>query len=314
MLSSAGLRDASSGRGRIYAMLLLVMLLWSANSIIGRALRNDIPPFTLALGRWTGALALLLPLTFRKVSADWGTARQSLGKLLLLGLLGVASFNALLYTGLRSTAATNAVLIQAGIPVLVLAFDWLLFRARPLGVEVIGVAVSAFGVMTIIFRADPSALLSLDFGRGDAFVVAAVTAWALYTALLRLRPAIHQLSFLTITFAVGVLAMLPLAALEWRTETVHWSLAVAGGIAYVAVLPSVVAYFLFNHAVAEIGAAAAGQTISLQPLIGALLAALLLGEELHAHHFAGMVLILLGIALSLGRRRSNPTTMSERRS
>jgi drug/metabolite transporter (DMT)-like permease len=280
-------------------MLVLVMVLWAGNSIVGRAVRDDIPPFSLALGRWTGALAILLSISWRRLRADWDTVRASWPKIVLLGTVGVASFNAFLYSGLRSTTAGNALLTQAAIPVLVLVFDWILFRSRPRVAEVLGVTISAIGVLAIIFRADWSRLLSLSFGRGDALVLSAVVAWSLYTTLLRLRPPIHQLSFLTLTFAVGAALMLPLAMHEWRAETIRWTPEVVGGVAYVAVLPSIVAYFLFNRAVAEIGAAATGQTLSLQPLIGALLAIVLLGEELHGYHLAGMALILSGIAVPL---------------
>jgi drug/metabolite transporter (DMT)-like permease len=283
----------------VYALLLLVMVLWSGNAIVGRAVRGDIPPFSLALGRWAGALSILLPLSWGKLRADWQTVRTSWTRILLLGVLGVASFNAFFYAGLRWTTASNATLLQAGIPMLVLVFNWALFRSRPAAAQVVGVCLAAVGVMTIIFRADWALLLALSFGRGDALVLCAVVAWALYTTLLRLRPPIHPLSFLTLTFAIGVAAMLPLASLEWQTETIRFTPRVAGGLAYVAVLPSIVAYLLFNRAVAEIGAAAAGQTLSLQPLLGVLLAVLLLGEQLHAHHFAGMVLILLGIAVPI---------------
>jgi drug/metabolite transporter (DMT)-like permease len=280
-------------------MLLLVMLLWSGNAIVGRAVRDDIPPFSLALGRWTGALSILLPLSWHKVRGDWAIVRVNWLRILLLGVLGVASFNAFLYSGLQSTTASNATLLQSGIPMLVLLFDWVLFRSRPRRAQVVGVCIAAVGVMTIIFQADWARLVALSFGRGDALVLCALVAWSVYTTLLRLRPPIHPLSFLTLTFAVGVAAMLPLASLELQTQTIHLTARAVGGLAYVAVLPSIVAYFLFNRAVAEIGAAAAGQTLSLQPLIGVLLAVLLLGEHLHAYHLAGTLLILLGIAVPL---------------
>ena len=36
-------------------MLGVVMLFWAGNSIVGRAVHDDIPPFTLAFVRWTCA-------------------------------------------------------------------------------------------------------------------------------------------------------------------------------------------------------------------------------------------------------------------
>lgn len=293
-------------RPRVYAMLVIVLVLWAGNSIVGRAVRDDIPPFTLALFRWTGALVILLPFAWRRIVADWPVARRNWAAIALLGTVGVGGFNGLLYSGLHHTTATNALLIQAAIPALVLLFDFAIFRARPFPAQVAGVAVATAGVMIIVFEADPAALLALHFGRGDLLVFCAAVAWALYTALLRIRPAIHPLSFLTLTFVIGALAMLPFAIGEMRGSAMHFTPGALAGIGYVAILPSLVAYLLFNRAVAEIGAADAGQVISLQPLFGALLAALLLGEALHPYHLAGMVVILAGIVTPLAFSRKPP--------
>ncbi|TZG25139.1 DMT family transporter [Sphingomonas montanisoli] len=291
---------------RTYAMLVLVTLLWAGNSIVARFIHADIPPFTLALCRWMGACLILLAFGHRRVVADWPAARRHWRSILLLGTIGVALFNAFLYSGLRYTTATNALLIQAAIPALVLLFDLMLFRVRPRLVQIVGVTLAAVGVVLIIIRADPAALMALGFGRGDVLVLCGVVAWALYTALLRKKPPIDAVSFVTLTFAIGAICMLPFAMFEWRTEIVRFTPAVMGGVVYVAIFPSVIAYFLFNRAVAEIGPAAAGQAISLQPLFGAVLAAILLGEALHGFHFVGMVLILAGIVIPLLGARSTP--------
>ena len=289
-------------RSRVYAMLLVVLVLWAGNSIMGRAVRDDIPPLTLALCRWTTALAVLLPFTWRQIRAEWPVIVAHWPMIALLGIIGIGGFNGLLYSGLRETTATNALLIQAAIPALVLLFDFALFRSRPRFAQVAGVAVAAIGVAIIIFKADAAAMLALRFGRGDLLVLGAVVAWGLYTSLLRRRPPIHPLGLLTLLFAVGAATMLPGAATEWGHYPINPTPAVIAGILYVAVFTSVIAYQMFNRAVAEIGAADAGLVLSLQPLIGAALAALLLGEALHAYHFGGMVLILLGIAIPSLRR------------
>jgi drug/metabolite transporter (DMT)-like permease len=300
MLASADLSRRRTADHRAYAMLGIVMLFWAGNSIIGRAIRDDIPPFTLALVRWAGALCIIGPFAARHVRADRAVLQRHWKTVLLLGLVGVASFNALLYSGLRYTTATNGLLLQAAIPALVLVFDRSLFRTRPSLWQVVGVGLSTLGVVLIVFRGDPQAILSLSFGKGDLLVLGAVVAWSLYTSLLRLRPPMHPSSFLAATFAIGAVAMLPLAGLEWRgIAAIRWRPEIFGAFAYVAVLPSVVAYRLYNAAVAKIGAARAGQTTSLMPLFGALLAAPLLHESLHGYHVAGMMLILGGIATSV---------------
>jgi drug/metabolite transporter (DMT)-like permease len=296
-----------------YCMLALVMLLWAGNSITGRAVRGDIPPFLLALLRWTGALLVIAPFAVRHVIADRAALARNGAVILLLGLLGVAAFNAFLYSGLRYTTASNGLLLQAAIPALVLLVDFAIFRARAGLGTMLGVALSTLGVIVIIFQGKLAALSAVAFNRGDALVLCGVVAWAFYTSLLRLRPKLHAQSFLAVTFAIGVVAMLPLAATEGHEiAAMHWTPRVIVAVAYVALLPSVVAYALFNAAVATLGPASAGQAITLMPLFGALLAALTLGEQLHEHHLIGMALILGGILVSALVRSGRGTIATPR--
>jgi len=286
-------------------MLVLVMLLWSGNSVVARAIHEEVPPFTLAFWRWTGASLIAVPLAWRYLRRDWPEARKHWRMILLLGVIGVGSFNAFMYSGLQYTTAANSLLVQAASPALVLLFDFIAFRNRPRVAQIVGVIVAAAGVGAIIFKGSFSALFSMEFNRGDGLVMCAVMLWSLYTVLLRLRPAIHGFSFLALTIVIGALCMAPLSFFELRHESVTITPGVIAGVAYVIFLPSLVAYFLFNTAVDQIGAGDAGQVINLQPLFGALLAALLLSEPIHGYHMAGMALILAGIAIPLVRRRIN---------
>lgn len=293
-------------RSDIRAFLLLgfVMLFWAGNSIIGRAIRADIGPFTLALLRWGIACAIVMPFAWRGLRADWPALRRAWGIVLLLGTIGVGGFNTLLYAGLHHTTASNALLLQAGIPALVLLFDRLLFGTRASRAQVTGVILSTLGVLVIVFKGDPGAALRLQMGIGDLLVLAAVTAWAVYTVMLRLRPMVAPASFVTVTFAIGAAVLVPLAVWEIMAGMLpRWSPALGGAIAYVVIFPSIAAYFLFNAAVARIGPGRAGQAITLMPLFGALLSTLLLGERLHGYHALGMTVIVTGILVTfLGGR------------
>lgn len=288
-----------------YATLCIVMLFWSGNFIVGRAVNGVISPFTLALMRWSGALLILLPFAWRHVRIDRHRLLSHWKIVLLLGLTGVAAFNAFIYSGLQFTTASNGLLLQAAIPALVLIFNRLFFGDRASALQIVGVALSMLGVAVIVLRGDLAALARLTLNFGDFLVLCGVVCWALYTSLLRLRPACHPASFLTATFAIGAAAMAPLAVIEMaggagiplRADTLS-------AFVYVALFPSLVAYVLYNAAVKNLGAAPAGQMITLMPLFGAGLAALLLGETLFRFHFIGMMLILGGIVLGALARRA----------
>lgn len=283
---------------RAYGALAITMLFWSGNAIAGRAVRDDIGPFSLAFGRWLLAVVIMTPFVLpailknrREIAAHWRV-------ILFMGLVGVAGFNGFLYSGLRFTTASNSLLLQALIPALVVLTGVLAFKDKVQWGQVMGVLISTLGVAYIVFRGDLGAVANLTLGKGDAFVLCGCVAWAIYTACLRLHPAIAPISFMYLTFCIGALAMGPLAYSEIQAAPIHWNAQVIGALAYVGIFPSLCAYFLFNGAVARLGSSTAGQTISLMPVFGALLATQLLGEELNSYHLVGMGAILGGIILS----------------
>lgn len=292
---------------RAYGALALTMLFWAGNIIAGRAVRDDIGPFTLAFGRWLIALLILTPFVMRGASAQWPLVKRHWPVILFLGLVGVAGFNGFLYAGLRFTTAGNGLLLQALIPTLVMLTGVVAFRDRVSAGQVLGVTLSTLGVVVIVFRADARAVLQLSMGYGDALILCGCVAWAVYTACLRLRPPMSPLHFIYLTFLVATVTMAPLVFPELRTTPVVWSPKVVGVLAYVGVFPSLIAYFLYNGAVTRLGAASAGQTISLMPVFGALLAAQILGERLYVYHAIGMAAILCGIVLTwmMPRKRAD---------
>lgn len=285
--------------------MVITLLCWSGNFVIGRAVHAEVPPVGLSFWRW--GLAFMLVLAFawphlrRDVAALW--ARK--GLIVSCAFLGVASFNTLVYHGLSTTTATNAVLMQAIMPMLILGASWLLFR-EPMGWRALAAfALSLAGVAAIVSGGDWDRLRQLSLTPGDAWVLLAVLFYAFYSALLRLRPDVHPLSFLAAIFLVGTLILLPLYLWEHvAVRPMRLSGVTVATLAYVAIFPSFLAYLCFNRAVALMGANKAGQFINLMPVFGTALAVVFLGERLQAAHLVGAGLIAAGLWLILrpGRR------------
>ncbi|MDX3910982.1 MAG: DMT family transporter [Sphingobium sp.] len=281
---------------RPYLLLSLTILFWAGNSIVARAVRDSIPPMTLTAFRWVGASILVMPFACRPIVRDMPVLRAHWRMVLALGLLGVAAFNTLLYLGVHYTTASNALLIQASMPPIILLMAWLWRGERTTLSRLLATALSFAGVIMVVAQGSIYTLLHMTMNFGDILVLIASVSWAAYTLLLPERPQTHPLTFLAVTFLIGVACVVPLTVLELaRGARILWSPAAVGAILYVALLPSVVAYVCYVGGVSLVGAAVGGQFINAMPLVGALLAVLLLGERLVTYHLVGMAMILFGI-------------------
>jgi drug/metabolite transporter (DMT)-like permease len=281
-------------------LLSFAALSWSGNFIVGRAVRDSVPPVALSFWRWTVGLLIILAFAWPHLRRDWPLLRRHWRILLLLSAAGIAAFNTLIYLGLQSTTAINALLIQSAMPVVILLFSFLLHRERTHAAQILGIAISFAGVAAIASQGSLAALMALSLNIGDGWVLAAVVSYALYSTLLRHRPQVHPLSFVAASFALGAVMLLPLLAWEIAAgHTLKLDAAAIGAIAYVGLFPAVLAYLCFNRGVQLVGPNQAGQFLHLMPVFGSLLAVGLLGERLEFHHILGIGLIAVGLILGL---------------
>ena len=281
-----------------YFLLLIPPLCWGGNAVLARGVVDVMPPVSLAFWRWIAALAILLPFTFRHVKRDWKTAMDSWEWLLVLSFLGVSCFNSMLYTAAHTTTAINVSLMQTAMPAMIILISWIVFKEKISSIQLVGVMVSMVGACFIVVRGQWRILLTMELVEGDVLMLIAVFVYALYSALFRKRPSIHPLSLLVLTFGWGALMLLPLYI--WELVVVgpfSISLAALMSILYVAVFPSVVAYFCWNRGIELIGANRAGLFTYLIPVFASVMAILFLGETLRGYHVMGMVLILVGMVI-----------------
>lgn len=295
---------ASAARGRFHAspylLLSLTPLLWACNWVIGRSLYHDIPPMGMTFFRWLFAIAILAPFALPQLRRDAPLLRRHWRILLVLGAIGIGTHNALAYLGLNYTTATNGVILNSFIPVMIVALSWIFLRERLRPVQVAGVAISLAGVLAILSQGSLALLLAFRLNVGDLFVILSMLMWAVYTIALRWRPAgLHPLSFLFVLAVIGDAVVLPMWLGEMALgHVIAWTWHGVAALASVALFSSVLAYVFWNRGVEEVGAPVAGLFVHLMPVYGVVLAWLFLGETLGAHHVAGIALILAGIAIT----------------
>ena len=290
----------SSLRIRAFALLAFANLLWSGNWVVGRGLRHAFDPIELNFWRWLIAALVLAPFAWPLVAARREAIRRNAGVLALLALTGVAFFQSLLYLGLESTTAINAVLINASGPLFMLLCSWVVEREKATGRQIAGLLVSLAGVLVIVSQGEIARLLQLEFHAGDSWILLAMPIFGLYSVLLKRRPPELDGTALIFTISVfGVALLAPVFAIDALLSPPRWPApAEAAGVLYVALAASVGAFLSWNRGVALVGANAAGFTLPLLPVFGTVLAMIFLDESFHAFHALGFATILAGVVLA----------------
>ena len=285
--------------GKPYLLLTLAILFWSGNTVVGRAVRTEMPPLAFAFWRWFTASVIISFISIPHLKKDWNTIKRNWPILILLSAIGIASFNALLYSGLQWTIAINAFLLQTMMPVFIVSLSFLLFKEKVTAGQILGVLICLAGAAVIITEGDPAILYSLSINHGDIYIFIAVVLYAGYSVMLRKRPPVHQLSFMAVTFTLGTLLLLPLYL--WETlsgRPIEFSGTSVLAVGYVALFPSIVSYFCFNRGIELVGANRGGMFMYLMPVFGSILAIIFLDETIRWYHLAGIGLIMPGLLMA----------------
>ena len=296
------------GRYWPYLVLLLPPLFWAGNFIVGRAFSAELGAITMSFYRWLLALCLLAPFAYSRVRQELPIILNHLPILTVLALLSVASFNVLLYLGLRDTEATNALLINSSIPVWIVLFGVLFYNDSLTLRRGLGILVSLLGVSFLIFSGHSQ---GLTVNPGDLWVISSSIGWALYSLTLRKKPSgLSGLGFLAYIVLFGVCFNGLLLAINPLDEApLPMTLVTLYAVGYVAIFASLGAYVCWNYGVGQLGAQVAGQYIHLMPFYGVLLASLFLNESLSYHHWVAGGLIATGLILAL---RQSPHALASK--
>jgi drug/metabolite transporter (DMT)-like permease len=262
--------------------------------ILGRSLRNDIGPLTLAAARFLIA-CLLFTVLLRREPVDARRPGSDLVLLLAMALCGVVVFSPMLYLGLRHTPAVSATLINGFGPLITGTLAAILIQEPMSRQQIAGALMGLAGVAVLISRGSVAFWSSVAANVGDLIVLGAVTFWGLYSVLgrkiMRQRSA---LSTTALSAFFGLPILLLAGAWELQRTPIQVSPELVLAILYIGVGPTVIGFSSWNAGVRRLGPSGAMAWYITLPLYGALLAHLFLRESITPAHVLGGVLIIGG--------------------
>ncbi len=302
---------SATARGALAASLAAAI--WGGMYVVSRLVLGVIPPLTLLVIRFLVALPALWiwhGLTERRAVGWRWPSRRAWQDLAVIGGVGYCLSLAAQFGGTALGGASAGAIITSATPAFVALFAWLLLRERPTLRQALGLALAFGGVLLVV---DAGRGAATDGARnpnalfGGALLVIAAVTWALYSVLVRRAGQAHGLSTLTITLGatvVGLMFDLPLAGIELTGMTIGpITPLIVLGVLYLGLVSTALAFHLWNLGFKLLDANTAALCFFAQPVVGATLGVLLLGEPLSFGLALGATLILGGALVSVARRQ-----------
>ena len=252
---------------------LVAVLIWSINTIVSKLSAGSIDPAAISFYRWLLALLVLTPFCLPGVWRHRHTIKTQLWRLLVLGLLGMVLYQSLAYYAAHSVSAVMMGILGATIPLLTILLSLVVLRLAPTRGILIGGLLSFAGLVWLVSAGNPAQLLSQRLGNGELMMLAASTSYALF----------------------GVLLLLPGF---WHAPEVALNADNIPLVLFAGLFASIVAPFLWILGVQRLGASTTSIFMNVVPVFTAIIAVLFLHEQLHAYHWIGGGLTLVGVILA----------------
>lgn len=287
----------TTGRGVIFG--LLAAAIWGGMYVVSDVVLKSVPPFTLLTIRLILGITVLGFLVWHGREHIQLPNRQQTMSLLGIGLLGFGISVGAQFVGTDESNAVNGSLVTSASPAFIVVFAAIILKESLTLPRTIAVALASIGVIIII---DPTkADFSSETFRGNIALSIAAVTWGLYSVLIRKVSAKTDTIVITlIAFFGGLFLTIPASMIELQSRPItSITTGTIIGILYLGIISTAGAMWLWNRAFALVDASIVSLTFFAQPLVGAILAALFLGQTITFPVFVGGVLIILGVLLAI---------------
>lgn len=282
-------------RGPLY--LAAAASIWGSMYVVSKVLLTAIEPLELVWLRYAIALISLgaIGLITRQ---NWHVAKSDLPLILLVGLIGYCLSIWAQFLGTQYSSAQFGSVITSATPAFIILFARVLLKETITWQKGLAVVLATIGVLCIVGIDDLDAGTQL----GVWILTLAALTWALMSVLVKKIP-VHY-SQLVVTFYAMLVAWLFITPLTFRQlaalpVVIFATPQLFGGLLYLGVISTALAFFLWNKGLQLTEASSGGLYFFFQPLVGTLLGWLLLNETVGVGFWLGAALIAVGVLLSM---------------
>ena len=249
----------------------------------------------------TVLLFITVKLSGHSVRISW----KHVPGILFVSFFGMFTFNILFFTGLTTTTASNAGIIMAIIPLVIVSMSFILGIEKPTRWLLAGIIMGFIGVFVMNWQ-DGGIMIN----KGDIIILASSICWAVYAIFG--EKYMHLYSPYTATawiFFFTALFYVPIVIYRFPDQSwadisgVNWF-----NFGFAAVGPLFIANALYYASIYKIGPSRSGIYINLEPVFTLSLAFLIRHENITPYQIIGLAIIILGVSVSKIRspQRASP--------
>jgi drug/metabolite transporter (DMT)-like permease len=293
--SAASIPEDPRLRLKIVVAFATIYLVWGSTFLAIRIGVRQLPPLLfggfrfLLAGTLLAAVALMLRERFPRGAREWRL-------LLLFSLLMITFSNGISTVALQHVASNHGALLASSSALWIAALGALGPRGHALTLRgSLGLLCGLVGVALLLWPQGPVSLGHLGW---QSLILVGSLSWAVGTILYRdTALGVGPVAFNAVMMLLGG-TWLVLGGLA-TGELPHWEWRPGGLLAmlYLAVFGSALAYTAYSWLLKRVPADRVGTFAYVNPAVAAVLGWAVLGESLGALQLAGMLVVLLGVAL-----------------
>lgn len=285
--------------GALFAIIACVI--WSGNFIVSRYAIHLAGPISIAFFRWTTATLCMFPFAWKNFQSEKAIFKQNKMYFFLMGLVGFAIYNTLIYTAGHYTTAINMALFGSTVhPIVAALLAAYVVNEKLHWKNITGILLGIIGTLYLLTKGNIANIINFEIGTGDLWMIGAGICFGTYNVFVRKKPqGITNKSFLLCLFAIGALILLPAAVYEMnfvQPVVVNWHLIFI--VLYLGIGNSTIAYLIWNNAIQRIGAGKAALFGTLIPLLSSIEAVWLLNESFSTAQIISGLIIIAGIVIN----------------